>query len=106
MTTRPQESLLGCWHLLAADPKLEMSEPVELEFKGNGELVYSIDAGTKWQIMRLTFRIDGDVLVTDQSSKPDEQRTQFSFEDDNTLVLDYGGARASFVRGEKRAPAV
>jgi hypothetical protein len=100
------EALIGCWHLETADPVLGMTEPAEIEFKPNGELVYSIDAGAKWQIMLMTFRVDGSDLVTNQLSAPKEERTGFSLVGSNKLVLDYGGAKASFVRGEKRAPAV
>jgi len=106
MTSLAQSPLLGCWHLRFADPALEMNEPVELEFKPSGESIYSVDAGGRWQMMRLTFRLDGDVLITDQPSNPGEERTAFSLQDLYTLVLDYGGARAVFSRGNKRAPAV
>ena len=98
--------LLGCWHLTFADPALEMHEPVELEFKPSGELIYSVDAGGQWQVLRLTFRVEGEVLITDQPSNPREERTAFSLQDLYTLVLDYGGAKAIFARGGKRAPAV
>jgi len=62
MTPPAQSPLLGCWHLTFADPALEMNQPVELEFKPSGELIYSVDAGGRWQVMRLTFRVDADVL--------------------------------------------
>jgi hypothetical protein len=97
---------VGCWHLTYADPVLEMNEPLELEFRPSGELIYSVDAGGKWQMVRLTFRIDGDVLITDQPSDPREERTPFTLRDLYTLVLDYDGARAFFSRGDKRAPAI
>jgi hypothetical protein len=83
-----------------------MTDPVEMEFKADGQLIYAIDAGAKWQIMRLTFRIDGSTLVTNQPSAPKEERTAFAFDGKDQLVLDYGGAKASFTRGSKRAPAV
>ena len=100
------DALIGCWQLETADPALGMTEPAEVEFKPNGQLIYSIEAGDKWQIMRLTFRVDGAELVTNQPSAPNEERTGFSLEGENKLVLDYGGAKASFIRGVKRAPAV
>lgn len=100
------EALIGCWHLETADPELGMTEPAEIEFKPDGNMLYSIEAGSKWQIMRMTFRVDGSDLVTDQPSAPKEERTAFVLEGANRLVLDYGGAKASFLRGGKRAPAV
>jgi hypothetical protein len=83
-----------------------MTEPVEMEFKPDGQLIYAIDAGGKWQIMRLTFRLDGSTIVTNQPSAPSEERTAFALEGNDKLILDYGGAKALFIRGEKRAPAV
>jgi hypothetical protein len=100
------EALIGCWHLETADSALGMTEPAEIEFKPNGQMVYSINTGTKWQIMRMNYRVDGSELVTDQPSEPKEERTGFVLEESNRLVLDYGGAKASFLRGSKRAPVV
>jgi hypothetical protein len=54
----------------------------------------------------MTFRVDGSELVTNQPSTPREERTTFLLDGANRLVLDYGGAKASFLRGSKRAPAV
>ena len=103
MTSLDHSPLLGCWHLTFADPALEMKQPVELEFRPSGELIYSVDAGGKWQIIRLTFRVEGGELITDQPSNPREERTGFALQDLYTLVLDYGGAKAFFSRGDKRA---
>jgi hypothetical protein len=44
--------------------------------------------------------------VTNQPSAPQEERTAFSLEGHDRLLLDYGGAKASFTRASKRAPAV
>lgn len=104
--TSPSQLLIGCWHLDHADPALDMNEPVEMEFKPDGQLIYAVEAGSKWQIMRLTFRVDGSTLVTNQPSAPQEERTAFSLEGHDRLLLDYGGAKASFTRGSRRAPAV
>jgi hypothetical protein len=104
--TSPPQLLIGCWHLDSADPALDMTEPVEMEFKPDGQLIYAIEAGRKWQIMRLTFRVDGSTIVTNQPSAPGEERTAFVLDGNDKLVLDYGGAKASFTRGSKRAPSV
>jgi hypothetical protein len=82
-----------------------MTEPVEIEFKPDGRLLYCIEAGNSWQIMLLSYRIEGSELVTDQPSNPREERTVFALDGESTLVLDYGGSKATFERGEKRAPS-
>ena len=106
VTSAQARGLLGCWHLKQADPALEMTEPVEMEFKADGRLVYCIQAGDRWQVMLLSYRIEGSELVTDQASHPGEERTAFSLDGEKTLILDYGGAKAVFERGDKRGPAV
>jgi hypothetical protein len=94
--------LMGCWHLTFADPVLGMNGPLELEFKPSGELIYAVDTGGRWHTLRLTFRIAGNVLVTDRPSDPKEERTAFTLQDLYTLRLDYGAGRAYFSRGSKR----
>jgi len=99
------EQLLGCWHLEQAEEDLH-SEPVEVEFRPTGELIYSIDAGDRWQVLRLTYRVEDDVLVTNQPSAPREERTRFELTPEGTLVLELRGTSASYRKGEKRAPRV
>src|SRR5688500_13342568 len=99
-------SLVGCWHLIRAEPGFETGDGVEMEFTSDGALTYSIRVGQRWQLMRLTYRVEGGWLVTDQPTAPHAERTQFAFEPDETLVLAFGGVRSWYQRGPKRAPAV
>jgi hypothetical protein len=105
MLRKSDARLLGVWQLESADVRLEMNDHVEMEFRPNGELLYAIDLGSKWQLMRLVYRIEGGELVTDQPSSPREERTAFYFEN-GAMVLDYDGAKCRFMRGAKRAPNV
>jgi hypothetical protein len=50
-------------------------EAAEMEFRDDGWLYYWIPASDRWQIMKLTYRTEGDVLITDQPSSPREERT-------------------------------
>jgi hypothetical protein len=79
---------------------------VEVEFQPSGELIYSIDAGDRWQVLHMTYRTEGDVLVTNQPSAPREERTRFELKPDGALVLEFGGAHARYRKGQKRAPTV
>jgi hypothetical protein len=79
---------------------------VEMDFRPSGELLYCVEAAQKWQVMRLTYRIEGATIVTDQPSHPGEERTRFVLDNAGTLVLDYDGMKAQFVRGTKRCPVV
>jgi hypothetical protein len=101
--SRP-DSLVGCWHLSKSDDS--SLEPAEMDFRSDGRLFYSIDAGDKWQVMKLVWRVDGDVIVTNQPTSPREERTRFSVDEKGDLVTEFGGQRASFHKGPKKAPEV
>ena len=98
--------LHGSWHLVRSEATLDAGNGVEMEFRPTGELVYAIDVGDRWQIMQLTYRLDGAQLITDQPSKPREERTPILLGADDTLVLGELGARTWFRRGKNSAPAV
>ena len=96
--------LVGCWHLLRSAE--EPFEPAEADFREDGRLYYSVLSGERWQIMKLTYRVEGDFIVTDQPSAPRQERTRFSVESDGTLHLELGEKRNRFRRGDKLAPNV
>ncbi|HJU70195.1 MAG TPA: hypothetical protein VJ650_18310 [Gemmatimonadaceae bacterium] len=102
----PPEQLLGCWHPEHAAEDPHAPEAVEVEFRPSGELIYSIDAGDRWQVLRLTYRVEDSVLVTNQPSAPMEERTRFELTPEGTLVLEFRGTPASYRKGAKRAPRV
>lgn len=100
----PPNALVGCWQLVNPDAK--PFEPAEAEFLEDGRLNYAVLSGARWQIMKLRYRIDGDVVVTNQPSAPREERSRFTLEADGSLTLELGGERSRFRRGPKAAPNV
>jgi len=96
--------LVGVWQLVRSDSLAH--EDAELEIRDDGRMTYSIRAGATWQVMKLTYRVDGDTLVSNQPSAPREERTRFVIERDGTLMLALGGEQNRFRRSEKRAPAL
>jgi hypothetical protein len=80
--------LLGTWR---TDPNdgwsLREYGEVSLRFEKDGTLVYTVHLPSKEQIMRLKYRVDGNVLVTDQPSSPREERTEFFFAPDDRLAV-------------------
>jgi hypothetical protein len=66
-------------------------------FFPDGRLEYRTLQGDVLQIMKLTYRIDGTVIVSNQPSAPREERTTFRL-DGSTLVLNYGGEETSYER--------
>ena len=96
-------ALVGCWQLV--QPADKPSEPAEADFRADGQLVYSVLSGDRWQIMKLRYKVDGDSILTDQPSLPHKERTRFAFESDGTLMLELGGQRSWYKRGPKVAPS-
>jgi hypothetical protein len=96
--------LVGVWRLVRADdPAAEQSE---LDLGADGQMTYSIRVADRWQIMRLTYRIERDAIVSNQPSAPREELTAFAVTEDGLLLLYFGGKRSWFRRGEKKAPSV
>jgi hypothetical protein len=111
--------VLGCWEFVRSGDLPDagtvggflwreepIEEPPEVDFRQDGRLQYSELSGGRWQIMRLTYRIERDMIVTNQPSSPHEERTRFYFEPEGMLVLEWGGQRHWFRRAKKRAPTL
>jgi hypothetical protein len=90
--------LLGAWQLLRADPALEFAPGVKMEFRPGGRLLYTIDAGGREQVFTLIYRVEGDMLQTDNPSAPHRASTRFLRGEADVLIFDFSGARALFVR--------
>jgi hypothetical protein len=89
------EKLIGKWKLTKADESFDVEDGVEVIISPDGKLEYSIQSGAKKQIISLTFRLDGNLLISDQASSPREEQTQIMFDKD-LLVFDYQGNKAWF----------
>jgi hypothetical protein len=76
---------------------LWLAQGIELEVRPDGTMDYILVGGGKRQIMKLTYRIEGDEIVSNQPSRPREERTKFWFEGDE-LVLLFSGERNTFRR--------
>jgi hypothetical protein len=93
------DKLIGRWH---TDPADELSRQdygsVTLNFTRDGRLIYTSHGEEKDQIMLLNYRVENQMLVTDQPSEPKEERTAFSFTPEDKLILFYEGHRSLYVR--------
>ena len=92
------QSLLGCWVLVSGQQTVDAGDRVEMQFKPSGELVYAVHEAEKWQLMLLTFKVEGNTIVSNQLSAPREERTAFSFPASNQLSLDRSGNVTSYKR--------
>jgi|SRR6185437_1706009 len=90
-------TLLGRWRLFTADAALDLDPGAIMHFRDGGELIYIIPERHRTVAMRLNYRIEGALLVTDQPSAPREERTTFRLVGDD-LFLTYDGGVAHFRR--------
>jgi hypothetical protein len=85
-----RHQLVGIWASDPDDPAtIKAYGDVSLNFSSNGGLTYTIHTEGKAEIILLTYRVEGDLLITDQPSAPKEERTRFEIRPDGKLVLLY-----------------
>lgn len=94
------EILLGTW---VSDPKdtesIRLFGNVRLHFTTDGRLIYSLLEEEKVQKALLTYRIENNVLITDQPSHPREDRVNFRITEDHKLEWELSeGGTVRYVR--------
>ena len=95
-------TLVGMWVIDESDRHaLAELGNVLLEFDENGGLTYIIRGEGERQIILMQYEVDGDTIITDQSSAPRVERTSFSISDDGRLVLAFGGEPFTFRRASE-----
>jgi len=92
------ERLLGRWRLFRADASLDFAPNASMEFLPGGRLRYSFDAGGGVQVVMLVYRVDGDLLLTDNPAAPHARSTQFRFGAGDLLIMQFAEATAWFIR--------
>lgn len=98
MIPPPDARLIGRWRLLRADTSLDFAPNVAMEFLPGGRLRYAFDAGGNPQSIMLVYRVEGDVLYTDNPAAPHARETRYGFGPGDVLILDFAGAIAWFIR--------
>ena len=88
------EQLLGEWRQLAPDPA---PAAIFITFASDGSAEYRVETATIQYIL-LTWRMDGDTLITDQPSAPREHRTRFRFASPSRLFLEFEGEQFEYER--------
>ena len=51
--------------------------------------------------MNLVYKINGDTIISNQLSHPQEEKTKFTIEDGNILIMEFNGEKAKFLRKAK-----
>lgn len=83
---------------MRADPELDFAPGVRMEFRTEGHLHYHIDVGGRDQVVELFYRVDGDLLFTDNPSAPHSMIVRIAHGAGDILLLDFAGAQALLVR--------
>lgn len=90
--------LLGTWRLMRADVALDFAPGVRMEFLPEGQLHYHVDVGGTDQVIALLYRVEGDVLQTDNPAAPHSMSVRIEHGAGDVLLMDFGGANAMFIR--------
>jgi hypothetical protein len=90
--------LLGTWRLLRADAGLDFAPGVRMEFREEGRLRYHVDVGGRDQVIELRYRVEGDLLHTENPAAPHTMSVRLSEGVGGVLMLDFAGPRAWLVR--------
>jgi hypothetical protein len=93
--------LTGRWRIDPTDAKsLQMYGDVQIEFRPDGALIYTEHSARdkKSNVILLTYRLDGEWLITNQPSAPREERTKVESLSKDVLVLSYGEQRTKYLR--------
>lgn len=91
-----KEQLLGKW-LSESDTSGINAQVIMLEFGNDNTLTYTIHSRNKKEIILLTYRIDGDYLVTDQPSEPREEKTRATLRG-KRLCFNYEGQLTYYLK--------
>ncbi len=97
--------LHGIWRLLRADSALDFAPGVRMEFLPGGTLHYHVDVGGTDQVITLLYRVEGDVLHTDNPAAPHSMSVRIVHGAGDVLLMDFGGADAVFVREQEHVGA-
>lgn len=76
-----------------------------MEFREGGLLHYHIDVAGNDQVVALVYRVEDDVLHTENPIAPHSMSVRLAHGAGDVLLLDFGGAQAVLVR-ETDAPGV
>ncbi len=88
---------------MRADASLDFAPGVRMEFLLDGVLRYHVDVGGQDQSIDLVYRVDGDVLHTDNPAAPHSMRVRIEHGVGDVLLLDFGGPQAMLVREVEHA---
>jgi hypothetical protein len=91
-------NLIGIWK---TDPEDIVTQRlygnVIIEFRDNGELIYTISENGREQKIFMTFEVKGNTLITDQPSSPAKEITNFILKEQR-LELNLDGVTSKYIK--------
>lgn len=91
--------LLGYW---VSDPLHQSTlaglGDVELDFQKNGNLIYTIKEQLSDKIIIMTWRVDKNYIITNQHSKPNEQKSIYHIDSNGILSIQFDSEIFKFKR--------
>ena len=92
-------NLIGSWNSDETDEATQKAlGKVTMTFTEDGKLIYDLFEGGKQQRMNMVYKVQGDTIISDQPSHPQEQRTRYNIENGDKLILDFEGQKTIFNR--------
>ncbi len=96
---RPLADLLyGAWRLLRTDAELEFAADARLAFEPDGMLQYAFTVDGVIQMIEMRWHAAADRLSTEVPGAGITRNLRARVGAGGVLILDFGGARAYFVR--------
>lgn len=83
---------------MRADPALDFAPGVLMDFRPDGELRYTIAVDGREHVIVLVYSVRGDLLETENPIAPHRTSSRIAQGAADTLVIDFSGAKAAFVR--------
>jgi hypothetical protein len=92
-------ALIGTWRVDPNDAAtLNAFGDVEMEFDDRGNLRYVLKGRETDQIILMTYKVQGDLILSDQPSHPNPQRSKYVLGKDGSLTIYFDGQAARFIR--------
>ena len=94
----PPHWLIGRWRLVHASPALGFTPGTRMDFRNGGVLSYLIPIDGREREISLLYRVEGDMLRTENPHAPHATATPMRQGPGDTLVLDFADSPAVLVR--------
>lgn len=93
------KEILGTWRLDPDDVKSQqVYGKISMEFTDTDDLIYTIHLNDKDQKMFMTFKVEGNLLITNQPSSPNYEKTEFRILPNGKLELYFEGVKSTYIK--------